>query len=150
VLFANHGALVFRGVADVTLRQGSTVPGGLWWITPDCEAALDKAEGVGIKGWYAKRSFRVERQGRLVRVLFYQLGISRGILPPSEEYLERVREGYRDFGLDPEPLERALERAWADKLPTKRLMERHIRKGRPTLARPLSFSGLRPSGGTYH
>lgn len=134
-LFANDGALIFRSVADVTVRRGSVVPGGLWWITREDERALDGFEGVGKAGWYAKRSFRLVRDGREVRCLFYQLEISRGVMPPSIGYLEKIREGYQDFGLDPDPLDRALHHAWEDKEPTQRLLDRHARRGNPPLAR---------------
>ena len=40
-------ALVFRGVADVTIRRGALVQGGLWKITRECERLLVQMQHRG-------------------------------------------------------------------------------------------------------
>lgn len=133
--FAVHdAALIFRGVADVTVRRGSVVHGGFWWITDECERQLDRYEGVSLR-LYLKRHLPVKIRGVVHKVLFYQMATSRGVLPPSQDYADTIARGYRDFGLPVEALEDAIRESWDDKSPTNFLRERHARKGMPRLAR---------------
>lgn len=127
------GALVFRGVADVVARHDSTVPGGVWRISRECERVLDQYEGVRHR-LYRKRYLRLKVAGVSEDCLYYQMTASRGIMPPSEYYLDVIRRGYEYFGLDVQVLNRALEESWSDKKVTDHLRERHVRKGRPQLA----------------
>lgn len=102
--------LVFRGVADIEPAARRTVHGGLWRITPRCEASLDLYEGVR-SGLYLKRLVTV-RTGRSseVEALVYVMGQPerRGYAMPPEGYLAGIRDGYLDFGLDLGPLRQAL------------------------------------------
>ena len=130
------GALVFRGVADVEGRKGSVVPGGLWKITPECEAALDRYEGVAWK-MYDKRYIVLKMpNGKVVDCLFYKMRSS-GIMPPSEAYLSSIIQGYKDFGLDMSYLEQAVEHSWSKKNKTAVEKRRYMRWGQPSLARAL-------------
>ena len=96
--------LLFRGVADIIHDPDCEVHGGLWTITPDCEAALDRYEGVK-HGLYRKLYLRI-RHSRLgdQNVLTYQMQRpKRGhdwIGMPPIEYYESIEQGYHDFGLD--------------------------------------------------
>ena len=45
--------LVFRRVADIIRNNDHVVQGGLWEITPECEASLDRFEG--FPNFYTKR-----------------------------------------------------------------------------------------------
>jgi hypothetical protein len=129
-------ALVFRGVADVTISRGAKVPGGLWKITKDCEASLDAYEGVSVR-IYLKRYLTVIADGRPRDALFYQMRTSRGILPPSCPYLQTIADGYADFGLDVAPLQEALDESWEERDVTEFIADRYARRGRPALARSL-------------
>jgi gamma-glutamylcyclotransferase (GGCT)/AIG2-like uncharacterized protein YtfP len=133
-LTVEDGALVFRGVADVVVRKGSQVKGGLWWITKECEANLDMYEGVA-GGLYLKRYLLLKVKGKEQRALYYVMRTDRGVMPPNEHYLETIAQGYRDFGLDLAYLDVALHESWRDKKVTPLLRERHDRKHRPSLAR---------------
>jgi hypothetical protein len=131
------GRLIFRGVADVVGDVGETVPGGLWWITRDCERALDRYEGYFGKGYgnmYDKRYITLSVKGEVVDCLFYKMN-SRGVYPPSQAYLDSIREGYADFGLDEEKLAEAVEYSYSRKRKTADVRERYRRKGRPSLAK---------------
>lgn len=130
------GALTFRGVADVTIRKGSLVAGGLWRITRACERSLDAAEGVSNR-WYLKRYLQLSVKGKIEDCLFYQMRIAEGIMPPTPEYLEAIVQGYRDFHLEEHEhlIDKALHEAWGNKSVTPILRERHVRKGKPKLAR---------------
>ena len=131
-LFVTDAALVFRGVADVTKRRGSTVAGGLWEITKECERSLDRYEGAGT--FYLKRYLPVKVDGKVRDVLFYQMKASSGIMPPTAAYAETIAEGYRDFGLDLRRLDAAIHQSWEDKDLEDWLIDRHVRKGTPPLA----------------
>lgn len=126
--------LTFRGVADVVYDPGFTCPGGLWDITDRCERALDGFEGVEART-YLKRFMDVRIKKKTHKCLYYQMSISKGVMPPSEQYLETIAEGYRDFGLDLADLDAALARSWADKDITNRMAQRYIDRGKPKLAR---------------
>jgi len=129
-------ALIFRLYADVTVREGASTPGGLWQITTECERTLDQYEGVN-SGNYMKRYFRIEINGRKYTCLFYQMRTGKGIMPPTEQYIDTIAEGYLDFGLNLEDLDAALQESWGTKKITERLADRHERKGCPRLARDI-------------
>lgn len=132
-MWLDDAALVFRGVADVTRIKGGSVPGGLWRITEQCEAALDRYEGVA-SDFYLKRFVKAKIRGKKHDVLFYQMKINKGVMPPSEAYLDVIAQGYGDFGLPLEYLDAAVRASWDSKKVTETLARRHWRKGRPTLA----------------
>lgn len=136
-LFVEDAALVFRGVADVTIRENSVVPGGLWEITRACERSLDQYEGVA-SNFYLKRYLTIKRKGKKEQVLFYQMRMSTGVQPPSEFYLEVIAQGYRDFNLPLEVLDAALAESWSDKKVTPVLKARHIKRGSPKLAQAVA------------
>lgn len=138
-LTVQDAALVFRGVADVVVREGLCVPGGLWEVTERCERELDRYEGVS-SGFYLKRYLTIKRKGKdkPEQVLFYQMKMSRGIMPPSQAYLDVISNGYKDFGIDTSYLDAALQESWGNKKVTPILRERHKRKGEPTLARSIA------------
>lgn len=95
--------LVFRLVADVEQRNGCTVYGALFQITPACERALDRYEGYP---WaYGKKLIRVKLpNGKRVRAMTY-VQHATGYEPPSASYYETIREGFDDWDL---PLSRLI------------------------------------------
>lgn len=123
-------ALVFRFVADVVGRRGSVTPGGLWWVSPECERSLDRYEGVAWgrgAGLYEKRYVTLDLgDGRVEDVLFYKM-LRAGISPPSEAYLATIERGYEDFGLDKAWLDRAVADSWSRKELTPYLRDRRAR-----------------------
>lgn len=124
--------LVFRGVADCIYAPGEKCPGGIWRITPECEAALDRYEGVA-SGLYWKHFLPVRAPGGETQMLVYVMN-STGILPPSVQYLETIKQGYRDFDLPLRYLKKAVRMAWDEKDPSHVERRRHREKGRPKLA----------------
>lgn len=123
--------LVFRGVADCIYEPGAECPGGVWRITSECEAALDRYEGVA-GGFYRKEYITVEGYEGEDRMLVYVMN-STGIMPPAVGYYETIRQGYKDFGLPLRYLRDAVQASWDDKAPSYRERQRHRRKGRPQL-----------------
>lgn len=132
--------LVFRGVADVELTgdESDTCVGGLWRISESDEWALDGYEGFNSRaperGLYRKLYFVIgTSDGKAHDCLVYKMN-STGIMPPSEHYLNVIKEGYGDFGIDLAKLDRALQESWNDKNPDELLKRRYVAKGRPKLA----------------
>lgn len=99
--------LVFRGVADIEPAKGMTVPVAVWLITPECEAALDTYEGVK-SGFYRREFVTLLNGDKREKALVYKMN-SGGIMPPSDYYLDAIRQGYQDFGLDEKPLNAAVK-----------------------------------------
>lgn len=127
-LIVDDCQLIFRGVADVIYKSGSSVQGGLWRITSRCEAALDGYEG--FPHFYGKKylKIRTKSDGKEHRVLYYYMKRG-GIMPPSTYYLDTIAQGYKDFGLDLNCLDEAVRRSWTDKDATQELKDRHVRRG---------------------
>jgi hypothetical protein len=105
--------LVFRSFADCVHEPGAVCHGGVWRITPQCEAALDIYEEL-VSGLYRKERIElsepIEGEGELMLYLMN----STGIMPPSLSYLDVIRQGYRDFELPIAALDDAVRRASQD------------------------------------
>lgn len=138
-LTVNDAKLIFRGVADVTTVKGSVVPGGLWEITRQCEAALDRFEGIASRV-YMRCFLEVRIGGKKRDVLFYQKRASRGIMRPEQFYLDTIATGYRDFGLNLSILAEAVQHSIDNEELTEKLKRRYHDRGRPKLATALPVS----------
>ena len=134
-LVLDGGLLVFRGVADVVSDEHGQIAGGVWRITPTCERALDRYEGVA-SGLYKKRYLKLKVNGVAEDCLYYQMNKrhSRAMMPPAEAYLQTIARGYEYFGRDRSLLDKALAHSWDDKNKTQWLKERYVKRGRQTLA----------------
>lgn len=104
--------LQFRGkrlgaVATIEPSKGSTVPVLLWELQQEDEKALDLYEGY--PRLYQKQKMEVVFQGTMVSAMVYVMtpGYEFGI--PSDAYLDGIRQGYREAGLNTQTLENALE-----------------------------------------
>ena len=125
--------LVFRSVADVIYKKGAVCYGAIWKLTPDCEAELDRYEGVAhgmYRKVYVDLAEPIEDHNEL---MFYVMN-SEGIMPPSYFYLDGIREGYRDFGIKQQPLNEAVEASHDNENPSHVERNRYRRNGRPALA----------------
>ena len=100
-----------RGVATIVRCQDTGVWGILWRVTPQCELALDKYEGVPIV--YSRQSVIVrDEAGNRHRVMTYAMTNERTRRPmfPSWTYYDTIRRGYLQNGLPLRPLDQALAR----------------------------------------
>lgn len=105
-------ALVFQGRrwnahANVIPAEGHSVPVAIWTISPEDEANLDIYEGVR-GGYYTKEYLEIDVNGQKEKALIYIM-TPNPYGEPTEPYYNTIETGYKDFGLDPEYLERALE-----------------------------------------
>ena len=149
-LLLRNWRLVFRGVADCIPEDGAVCYGGVWRITPRCEAALDAYEGIA-SGMYRKEYIRIKRtpQGE-TEMLVYVMN-STGIMPPSQYYLNVIRQGYRDHQMPRAArtvLNRAVAESWDDKAPSHLERQRHRRNGRPHLAKRPDVPAMPETGDT--
>ena len=137
--FLQNSKLVFRGVADCMYWPGAVCPGGLWSITSECEAALDRYEGYKPKapgmGLYCKEIVEILNDDGEVsaELMVYRMN-STGIFPPSQLYLDSIAEGYRNFRLPLKRLRAAVRRSYEQKNPSNIERRRHVKKGFPQLA----------------
>jgi hypothetical protein len=99
--------LVVNRFASIVPDAASVVPLGLWHVTPGHIAALDVVEGVAVGAYRRIRIRLPEPIGDAAEAWTYVEQNSRAG-PPAGWYVAHLRQGYRDFSLDPSPLEAAL------------------------------------------
>jgi hypothetical protein len=119
--------LVFRGVADVEYSLGDKVHCGLWGINQADERALDGYEGVDSGMYFKNEAIRLKFCGRKRSALIYLMK-SEGVYPPSQGYVDVIRKGYQDFGLDESYLDKAVEEAFRGKDPDEQTTKRRARQ----------------------
>jgi gamma-glutamylcyclotransferase (GGCT)/AIG2-like uncharacterized protein YtfP len=103
---ADH-RLVFRHGADLEPHAGAAALGVVWRLTPADMVALDHYEG--FPSLYRKDYRQVQLAGgEAVEVMLYRMN-REGYAPPPADYLEVIREGYREFGLPEAGLDAAVE-----------------------------------------
>lgn len=110
VTLENHELLFRRGgFATIAPKEGETVTGLLWSITPECEQSLDRYEGY--PRFYDKRPVTVrDSQGQELSVMAYIMDERfREPMLPACSYYHGILEGYRQNGMPTEPLKRAWE-----------------------------------------
>jgi len=95
--------LVFRGVADVEWHLDSYVAIGLWDISKDCLAALDRYEGY--PHLYNRFVFEVETKKGSMNAIIYYMN-AREYHPPMKTYFNSIRDGYKHCGLPISKLEK--------------------------------------------
>ncbi len=106
--------LLFKGsktgaYATIEKKEGSIVPIGVWKIDKQDEEALDEYEGYPTL--YQKYYMSVKVGQECYQGLVYIMPSENEFGMPSKEYLEVVKTGYRDFKLDNEILNQAVEQA---------------------------------------
>ena len=98
--------LTFRSkyrAADVEIKKNSMVPGGLFDISKSDEKKLDVYEDYPTL--YKKYYFYYYRR----RVMTYKMSKKTAFTFPTERYLNIVKRGYKDCGLDKRCLIKALK-----------------------------------------
>ena len=98
--------LVFRRVADIEPAPSDFVSVGLWDITKECLAALDRYEG--FPNLYDRKTINVNTKEGDVTAIFYFM-LATGYEYPSQHYYDSIRDGYNDCGLPHADLWKAIE-----------------------------------------
>ena len=103
--------LLFRrgGFATIAPKEGETVTGLLWSITPGCERSLDRYEGY--PRFYDKRMVTVrDGEGRSLSVMAYIMDERfREPMLPTPTYYNGIMEGYHQNDMPTDCLKRAWE-----------------------------------------
>ena len=102
----NNFKLTFRSkyrVADIEPKKNSTVPGALFEISKNDEKKLDVYEEYPIL--YKKYYFTYYRK----KVMTYTMTKKTLFIYPTERYLNIIKKGYKDCGLDNSLLKSALK-----------------------------------------
>ncbi len=95
--------LVLRRFADIEPDAGALLPVGLWRISPAHLRSLDKFEGTAL-GIYERLEVPLPEGG----AAWIYAGRRLRAGPPEGWYVQHLRLGYREFGLEPGPLDAAL------------------------------------------
>jgi len=95
--------LDFGHHATIVHEPGAVCEGALWTITEHCERSLDVFEGY--PDYYDK--LFLEQDG--VRFMAYEMVDLDPRDIPSEGYIQLLREGYRDWNLNEDLLDQALD-----------------------------------------
>ena len=104
-MILNNYNLTFRssyGAADIQKKFGKKVYGALYIISKSAEKRLDAYEEFPIL--YKKKYFNY--QGK--RVMTYIMPKKTKLVPPTERYLNIIKQGYRDCNLNIKSLNTAL------------------------------------------
>lgn len=97
--------LVFNQLADIVEEKGSMVLGALYVISKEELIQLDKLEGY--PDLYDRIEVEVEDEnGKLYDAFVYTM-VDKDIEAPPEHYYNILIEGYKDWGLPIDHLERA-------------------------------------------
>ena len=106
--------LLFKGHPNnayltIEAKTGKELPVVVWEIQAEDELSLDRYEGY--PSLYFKEDIPVQLEtGKVVEAMVYIMtDVRRDLNPPSDYYLEAVKEGYESFGFDFKYLEEALE-----------------------------------------
>ena len=80
--------------------EGEKIPVGIWQISKEDEVALDIYEEY--PSYYRKEYLDIEINGTIKKCLVYiMIDIKDRVdMPPTEEYLQRCIQGYKDFNFD--------------------------------------------------
>jgi cation transport regulator ChaC len=101
--------LRFKGVATISPNKTSKVPVAVFDISSKDEYELDRYEGFANK-LYRKEIIPVTLDsGEVIECMVYILNNDRHDYMPSDYYLEIIKVGYRELGLDLKYLLRAYE-----------------------------------------
>lgn len=108
----NNWQLVFRGLrasshATIKRRKGYSVPVVVWTIQPQDERRLDIYEGYPT--YYRKQDIMVEIGSQKRKAMVYVMNEAARPGRPAYSYVNTIRRGYFDNGLDMASLDAALE-----------------------------------------
>ena len=109
----NNWELVYRGTktnshATIIRKQGSTVPVLVWEIQPRDEYRLDIYEGY--PRYYFKKNIMVNIDGKKKKAMVYIMDERQLPGRPSDIYVNTIRQGYIDNGMDMDIFEKSLKK----------------------------------------
>ncbi|MBY0338092.1 MAG: gamma-glutamylcyclotransferase [Acetobacteraceae bacterium] len=105
LVFDRHSAARFGGALNLRERPGQAVEGVLFTVNEEALAALDRKEGAP-HAYRRTPVHAIRPDGSVVEAMTYIAPAERHT-PPHEDYVEVVRMGQLDHGLDPGQMEAA-------------------------------------------
>ena len=96
-----------RPVATIEKEACCSVPVVLWEITNECEESLDEYEGYPFL--YTKIDVNLEFNGKPITAMAYVMTEGQQLGEPHEDYYHTILKGYEDNGIDPQPLDEAVQ-----------------------------------------
>ena len=117
--------LLFKGsktgsYLTIEPAEGSAVPVGVWEVSAEDEAALDRYEG--FPDFYYKKELTLPIKGirtgkvRIRNAFVYIMHEDRKLGLPSRSYMHTCLIGYADFGFNDQPLFEAYEYSRTEEL----------------------------------
>lgn len=108
----NNWELIFRGSktgshATIRRKTGCSIPVLVWEIQPRDERNLDMYEGYPT--YYVKRDVMVDIGGKKRKAMVYIMNDRAKPGIPSPQYVNTIRQGYKDNSFDMDILDDALE-----------------------------------------
>lgn len=107
VMMLDGWRLSFSGVATIRPEPGAQVAGAVWSITQECEDNLDVFEGFP----YLYTKIHLTQDGETFMVYVMN---DDPPAPPARSYYETIAQGYRDWGLPLDSLQRAREQVYLE------------------------------------
>ena len=104
-IILHNYSLTFRskyGAADIEKKRGKKVNGALYIISKSAERRLDVYEEYPTL--YKKMYFKYDNK----KVMTYIMAKKTKLVPPTDHYLDIIRQGYRDCKLNMKSLNEAL------------------------------------------
>lgn len=106
--FVGHSESWGGGTATIVLAPGETLWGALYEVDDACLEALARAEGTA---YALSRTPCLKDDGSRVTAYLFVRARDFEERPPSDRYVQRIRQGYEDWGLDVAALDRVVDRA---------------------------------------
>lgn len=106
--FVGHSGSWGGATATILLAPGETLWGALYEVDEACLDELGRREGAA---YTLSRTQVVREDGSRTRVFLFVRVREFDERPPSEHYVQTIRRGYADWGLDTGGLDRAVDRA---------------------------------------
>lgn len=105
--FIEDYKLTFRdGRANIEPCEGSRVPVGVWIVSYEDIQKLDSHEGY--PELHDRKIVKFNKDGFMLNGIVYIMKDGHKLRKPDSAYIEKMREGYRNFLLDMSYLDKAL------------------------------------------
>ena len=104
----------YNAHATIAPAEGQSVPVGIWNIQKPDESRLDFYEGYHKNGYryYDKETISVKMDnGSTISGMVYIMDPKMDFGMPNRGYVNTIRQGYRDCGMDSAVLEQAIEKS---------------------------------------
>lgn len=106
--FVGHSEAWGGGTSTIVLAPGETLWGALYEVDDACLEELGRREG---SAYTLSRTPCLTDSGERKLAHLFVRSREFDFRPPSDRYVERIRQGFADWELDPAALDRVVDRA---------------------------------------